>query len=384
MGKSGLIRNVCIQLIRRNQGVTVVDPHGDLTQDLLKAVPRNRVNDCIYISLGDREFPLQFNPLMGAHSLDNGPRAASITRAFGNIWSDSWGPRTQYILQHVILSLLYAPQTTLLDIERLFRDESFRSRILKSCSEDIAVRSFWRTYESWTDRYRIEAVGPIQNKIGQLLMNASLRNVLCSPRKRFDAALAINNGKIVLIDLAKGLIGHDAANLFGSLLVSEYEAAAIGRASIPVEQRRHHWLIIDEFQSLTTDTFAAILSEIRKYHLHVWLANQYLDQIQPVVRASILGNIGSFIAFQTGAQDARLIAEEFGWGRGASTFVELNRFEVATKLMENGATQLPFIGKTMAPLPAHEEHSSQLVNSSRQKYCGNRSDIEEWIRRQQG
>ena len=378
-GKSGLIRNVCIQLIRRNQGVTVIDPHGDLTEELLAAVPKSRLNDCIHISLADREFPVQFNPLIGKIVGDKASRAASITRAFRNIWSDSWGPRTQYILQHAFLSLLYVPQVTLLDMERLFRDEGFRSRVISLSDVDVAVRAFWRTYESWTERYRIEAVGPVQNKIGQLLMNSSLRNVLCSPRRRFDASTAINKGRIVLVNLAKGIVGHEAVNLFGSLLVAEYEEAALSRGAVPVEQRRHHWLVIDEFQSLTTETFAGILSEIRKYHLHVWLANQYLDQINPIVRSSILGNVGSFIVFQTGAQDARVIGDEFGWSQGYSSLVELNRFEVAVKLMAKGETQLPFIGKTMTPLPTPYTYAAQIINANHNAYCGRREQVEDWI-----
>ncbi len=383
MGKSGLIRNVCVQLIRRNQGVTVIDPHGDLAEELLGAVPMSRLNDCIYVSLADREFPFQVNPLIGECGGEKASRAASVTRAFRNIWSDSWGPRTQYILQHVVFSLLFVPQATLLDLERLFRDEGFRSRVIKLSGADVALRAFWRTYESWTDRYRIEAVGPIQNKIGQLLMNSSLRNVLCSPKRRFEAKEAINKGRIVLVNLAKGKVGHEAANLFGSLLVAEYEEAALIRGSVPVEQRQHHWLVIDEFHSLTTETFAGLLSEIRKYHLHVWLANQYLDQIQAPVRSSILGNVGSFIVFQTGAQDAKIIGDEFGWSQGYSSLVELNRFEVAVKLMVKGETQLPFIGKTMAPLPASHANVAQIINANHNAYCGRREQVEDWMWKRQ-
>ncbi len=379
-GKSQLLQNSCTQLIHRNQGVTVVDPHNDLASNLLSAVPASRAASTIYVSANDSEFPTAFNPLRKTCGAQLATRAASITRAISSIWSDSWGPRSQYILEHSLLTLLYGQNSTFLDLARLFRDDKFREGLIRKGSRNISIRMFWNEFNGWSNRYRAEATGPIMNKIQQLLANSQIRNILCQNRKLFDPFTAMNDGKIVLIDLAKGQIGHEASSLLGALIVSAYEEAGLARSSLPIEQRRHHWLILDEFQSVTTQAFADMLSELRKFHVHIWLANQYLDQIHPAVRSSIFGNVGSLIAFQTGARDAKILAEEMGWPEGTSSLVDLDRYEVIARLIEKGAGQPPFIGKTMAPLAINENNAQAIIDHTRKNYCSRREDVENWIK----
>ena len=383
MGKSSLVENVCIQLIYRGQGCTLVDPHGDSIAAVLSNIPTSRIKDTIHISLADTDFPIRFNPLAEIPASERATKATSITRAIANIWRDSWGERSQYILQHAILSLLYTPNSTLLDVNRLFDDEAFRERVTRYGNQDPSLAMFWKAFHGWSERYRCEAVGPLQNKLGQLLMHPTVRNILCQRSRSFDARSVMDTGKIVLVNLAKGAAGHDAANLVGSILVSEYEAAAFSRSRVRKEHRRHHWLIIDEFTSITTEAFASMLSEIRKYNIHLILLNQHLEQVKPIVRNSIFGNIGSLIVFQSGASDARLLAAELGWPEASTTISDLSRFEVVSKLMEKGETLQPFLGKTMGPINFAEQNRNTVIEHSRTQHCSTRHEAEEEIRSSQ-
>jgi GTPase SAR1 family protein len=309
-GKTSLLYNLARGDLERGDGLCLIDPHGDLFADLLDSVPRRRVRDCILIDLADREALTPFNPLAGVEPDHRHVAAANLLSAFKSIW-DSWGPRLEWFLQRGISLLLEHPERTLLDLPRLYYDRAFLKK-LSGVIQDPALREFWTAeYPSYNDRYREDAMGPILNKVGQFLASPPIRFMLSQTHPRFDFAQAMGRGQIVLVNLAKGLIGDEPANLLGSLLIAHIKTTALARAALPPEARRDFHLIVDEFQSFGTTVFADILSEARKYGLTLAIAHQFTEQLRPEIRAAVLGNAGTLIAFRVGAPDATLLAREF-------------------------------------------------------------------------
>jgi hypothetical protein len=217
----------------------------------------------------------------------------------------------EYILRNVLLALLDLPGSTLLDVPRLLDDAELRGYVVGNV-QNPAVRRFWlREYQKFPAHFRAEAISPIQNKIGEFLVNPFLRRVVGQPKSSFDLRQVIDQGKILLVNLAKGKIGEDTAALLGAMLVTKFSLAALSRSGVPENQRRDFYLYVDEFPAFTTTSFAGMLSEMRKYRLNLVLAHQYMAQVDETVRDAILGNAGTIIAFRTGLTDALVLEKEF-------------------------------------------------------------------------
>lgn len=310
-GKSTLLFNLAMGDIHAGEGIAVIDPHGDLALDILDSIPHTRVNDVCYLDAGETNYPVGFNPATTIAPERRALAAAGVVAAFKHLWSDSWGPRLEHFLFHGIAALISRNHATLLDLPRLYTDNRFRERIIANITDPETSRFWQEEYPSYTKQQRSEAAAPILNKTGQFTASPHLRLILGQVAPRFDLAFAMNNRRILIANLAKGTIGEQAANLLGSLLISHMQLVAMERTAFPPDQRVPFFAHVDECQSFSSDAFASLLSEARKFALHFCLANQFLDQLSVSVRAAVLGNAGTLIVFRVGSRDAELLASEF-------------------------------------------------------------------------
>jgi hypothetical protein len=347
-GKSTLLETLIMQDIENGEGLALLDPHGDLVEKVLRAVPENRKSDLIYFNIPDRENALGFNPLELVTPEKRSLAAAGLLDAFKKIWSDSWGPRLEHILRNAFLALMDQPEATLADVLRLLDDHAFR-REVSSRVYNIQVRDFWlREYENYPLRLRAEAIAPIQNKVGAFLTDPLLNRILTQKRSDFDLRRVMDEGKILLVNLAKGKIGADASALLGALLVTKIGLAGLSRADVQEENRRDFYIYLDEFQNLATLSLATMLSELRKYRVDMILSHQYLSQLDPQVRDAILGNTGTIISFRLGLTDAEVLAGEFYPFFSARDLINLPNYHVYLKLMIHGVVSQPFSAETLA------------------------------------
>ena len=310
-GKSTVLRNIAVQDIAAGRGFALLDPHGDVAEELLDCIPKSRVNDVVYFNPADLDHPIGFN-LLGGVDEDARPMvAAGVVDAFRHIWRESWGPRLEHILYNCCAALLDTPNSSICGIPLLLTNERYRDRVVKHVT-DIAVRNFWNEeFHSYSDKFRTEAIAPVLNKVGKLLHTPAIRNIFCQASSTINLRFIMDNHRILIANLAKGSIGDEAANLIGSFLVTRLHQAALSRTNIPKNERVDFHVLADEFQSFTTDSFAQALSEARKYGLSLTLATQYLSNVTPEVRAAALGNVGTLMVFRVGVEDAEIFVKEF-------------------------------------------------------------------------
>lgn len=312
-GKSTLLNNCILQDILAGRGFAFIDPHGDSAELIIDSIPKHRTRDVVYLNPSDIEFPLGFNPLRGVPKDLQATATANLIAAFRSIWRENWGPRMEHILSNTIAALMAYPENqgiSLLAIPKMLTDDRFRRRVLRHV-QDPVVLEFWRDeFERYDHRHRADIVSPILNKIGAFARSPALRNILGQGRSTFDLSYVMDNRKILILNLSKGVLGEDMTNLLGSLLVCAIQQEAMKRARMPEHTREDFNLYIDEFQNFTTDAFDSIVSEARKYRLSLCIAHQYLDQLSDKVRQAILGNVGNLVFFTLSGSDASTLAIE--------------------------------------------------------------------------
>lgn len=369
MGKSTLLLNCIVQDIQRGNGVAVLDPHGDLVERLLDYIPPRRINETIYFNPADTEYPIAFNPLYHKDHSQCHLVASGLIQVFKKIWADSWGPRLEYVLRNAILALLEKPGNTLLGIPRLLTDDRFRQKIIRGINDPV-VRHFWEIeFEQYPKVFRTETISPIQNKVGQFLSTPVIRNIVGQTKTKFELADVLDSGKILLMNLSKGMIGEDNSSLLGSLMITQIYLAAVKRASMPETKRRDFYLYVDELQSFATEEFPSILSEARKYRLCVIAANQYMSQLPESISASLLGNAGSFIAFTIGSEDAGALGGVFSPIFFGKDLQSLPKHECYLRLSIQGSTSDSFSAKTLKPLVgAGGDDADKVKRQSRIRY----------------
>jgi hypothetical protein len=367
--------------------VAVIDPHGDLAEAVLRFVPKSRTNDVILFDPSDKDFPVAFNVLEGKNPEQRGLIASGLIGVIKKLNIDSWGPRLEHFLRNTVLALVEAPDTTMLGITRMLVDKVYRAKILHYV-EDPMVRSFWETeFSALAPQKLAEAVGPIQNKVGQFLSTPVIRNIVGQPKSTLDLRFAMDTGKIVIVNLSKGKIGEDNSALLGSLLVTKFQLDAMSRADIPEKDRKDFYLYVDEFQNFATDSFATILSEARKYRLNLTMANQYVAQMSEEVQAAVFGNVGSLVSFQIGIDDAKVFSEQFDEERILPIdLASLPKYAVYNRIMIDGMTSPVFSGATLPPpkivdAEDPEVRMEKVVKFSRQRYAKPRADVESKIAR---
>jgi hypothetical protein len=368
------------QDIHFGRGCLFVDPHGDEAERLMDYIPPARMADVIYLDPSDLSRPIGFNILEREPAEDRPLVASNIVSIFKHFWSDAWGARSEYLLLCSVAAVLDYPDglgdVSLLSVQRLLSDAEYRARVV-SYSRNSAVRTFWdQEFPSWPAQFAAQAFAPVENKLGALLASPATRLILGQARSGFRIAEAMNQGKIVIARLPKGLIGEDNANLLGSLLVNAVQQAAMRRANIPEEDRVDFVVYLDEFTNFTTDSFANILSELRKYHVGFVLSGQFLAQQRPATRAAVIGNIGTMIAFQLGEDDAAELEPAFAPYR-LDTLTWLSRGEVAVRINTSGNVSAPFLGQTLPGImPPYEGRRAAVLDQSRRRYGTRREEVE--------
>lgn len=380
-GKSTLLRNLVLQHIHAGHGVALIDPHGDLALDLLQHFPPSHADRLIYFDPSDLQYPIGLNPLFGVPRDQQALVADGLIGAFKSIWFDSWGPRMEYILANTLVALLECQNSTLLGVNRMLADEEFRGWVIRQV-HDPQVRFFWtQEFARYEPRFLREAIAPIQNKLGQLTLHPAIRNILGQVKTRVSFRHIVDNGQVFLGNLAKGKLGAEKANLLGSLLVTQFQLAAMSRADQPEQLRRDFHLVIDEFHNFTTQSFATILAEARKYRLSLTLSHQYLDQIALPVRQAILGNVGTLIAFRVGYSDAFVFEQELGRAFVASQFADLNRYEFILRLLQNGQLIEPQRVGALPPLLTERHPHERRIRHCRERFARPRALVEDRLRR---
>jgi hypothetical protein len=378
-GKSTLIENMVISDIKQGKGVALIDPHGDLTENVLNFIPKRRVADVIYFNPADIDYPIPFNTLERTHPDQRFLVASGLLSVFKKIWHDFWGPRLEHILRHAILTLLEYPESTLLDIPRLLTDKEFRGAVLERVTHQ-QVRDFWHfEFEKYSAWLRSEAISPILNKIGQFLVSIPLRNIVGQRRNAFDLRKVMDEGKILIVNLTKGKIGEDNCSLLGAMMVTKIKLAALSRADLDEKKRRPFYLYVDEIHNFVTFSFADILSESRKYGLNLVLAHQYIEQLDEEIRAAILGNVGTVISFRVGAEDAKCLAREFHPVFDETDLINLPNYHIYLKLMIDGVTSKPFSAITLLPPVVKTSHKATVIEASRMKFGRPRAEVEREI-----
>lgn len=385
-GKSTLLETLITGDLQKGAGFALLDPHGDLVKKMYeKALQLRDEKDVLYLNAPDPNQPYGFNPLENVASAKRPLAASGILQVFKHLWNESWGPRLEHILRNSLLALLDYPKATMADILRLLSDKQFRRVVVQSVANS-QVREFWtKEYESYPERLRAEAISPIQNKVGAFLSNPILNRILTRPEKSLRLRKVMDEGKILLVNLAKGSLGEDTANLLGSLLISRFDLAALSRADVPESERRDYNLYLDEFHSFTTENLASMLSELRKYRLSLTLGNQFLTQIKESVRDAILGNVGTIIVFRIGAADAEILAPEFYPEITATDFTNLPNYHIYLKMMIDNQVSRPFSAATLQPgdfdniysSAANRDDSSSLeINSNEKDKTMNNTNME--------
>ena len=380
-GKTTLLRNLLLQHISLGHGVGLIDPHGDLAEELLEHIPQERAEHLVYFNPGDIEFPVGLNPLANVPPDGRHLVASGIVTAFKGIWRDSWGPRLEYILYNAVSALLDCKDATLLGVSRMLGDAAYRSKVISEITDPF-MRAFWEEeYAGYDPRFQAEAIAPIQNKLGQFLMNPVVRNILGQVKCKVNISVIMDTGGLLIANLSKGRLGHDKANLLGSLLTTQFQLGAMARSDRPEDERRDFYLFIDEFQNFSTDAFATILAEARKYRLCLTLSHQYIDQLPLPVRQAVFGNVGTIIAFRIGYADAEIVEKELGKEFTASVLSELGRYEAVVKLLENGTNKTPFLATMLPPIENRVGRKQKLVARSRNQYAVPRKTLEAKLKR---
>ena len=345
-GKSTLLLNMAVQDAKSTVGFALIDPHGDLADDLAQAVPSARV-----WNVADPTSPYGYNPLTAVSALLRPLIASALIDTLKKQWSDAWGVRMEHLLRHAILALLETPKTDMRDILLLFLDSDFRKKVLGHV-RDPQVRHFWtKEYPAMNYKRSADGLAPIANKLGAFLTHPIVRTAICEPKEPLRFRKLMDESATLVVNLSKGRLGTDIANVLGGLVVSGIAHAAFSRHDIPEKKRQPFFLYIDEFHSFTTETLADLLSEARKYKLGVILSQQHTKQSSDAVFSSVMGNAGTIVCFRVGASDARPLVAQLGHIH-APDLVNLPNFHAFVRMMLDGQPSRPF---TMTTLPSRIE-----------------------------
>ena len=386
MGKTNLVQNMAIQDIHNGSGVAIVDPHGEFAEECLQAVPEDRIKDVIYFNPADTEFPIAMNVMEQVDDEYRPLIASGLVGVFKKIWADSWGPRLEYLLRNAILALLEYPGATLLGVTRILVDAKYREKVLDKVTDPV-IRAFWEDeFTKYNQNFAVEAIAPIQNKVGQFLSSSLIRNIVGQEKSAFSMRDIMDSQKILILNLSKGRIGEDNSALLGAMMITKIQLSAMERVDMPEADRKDFYLYVDEFQNFATESFANILSEARKYRLNLILAHQYIAQLGEVVRDAVMGNVGTMITFRVGASDADFLEKEFEPVFYANDLVNLAKYNIYLKLMIDGIATTPFSAVTLPPIDLEDKKVDvkRIIEESRKRYASPKKEVEDNINKWSG
>lgn len=390
-GKSAYISYMARQDIWNGDGVCVVDPHGDLIEDILQYIPKERAKDVVVFSPADLERPMGLNLLEAATPEQQDMASSQATEIFIKIFGDEiFGPRIQHYFRNACLTLMEDPDegATLIDVPRIFTDDAFM-RYKVSKVKNPVVRSFWEDeYANTGDRERQEMIPYFSSKFGPFITNAIMRNTIGQAKSAFNFREIMDNQKILLINLSKGKLGTLNTQLLGLVVVAQIQMAAMGRVDTPEDERKDFYLYVDEFQNFATDTFCSILSEARKYKLNLVMAHQYINQLvvskfgntSTQIRDAVFGNAGTIQSFKVGADDAEYLAKEYAPVLTEQDVIGIDNYKAYIKLYVAGKTSRPFSLETIWDTSRANPKVRDIVKQySRMKYGRKRIFVDQEI-----
>ena len=390
-GKSAFLSTMVRQDMANGDGVCVIDPHGDLIDELLHYVPKERAKDVIVFDPSDQERPMGLNILEAKNPQQRDMASSQATEIFIKLFGDEiFGPRIQHYFRNACLTLMEDEDegATLIDVPRMFVDESFMKYKVKKVKNPV-VKSFWdHEYASTGERERQEMIPYFSAKFGPFITNTIMRNTIGQPDSAFDIRDAMDTGKILFIRLSKGAIGDLNTQLLGLVIVSRIQMAAMSRVDTPESKRRDFYLYVDEFQNFATDSFCSILSEARKYHLALIMAHQYINQLvvskfgntSSQIRDAVFGNVGTMQSFKIGAEDAEYMAKEYAPLLTEQDIIGIARFKAYIKLNLNNSTTRPFSLETNWNEEGKSERVAEILREySRMKYGRKREFVDQEI-----
>lgn len=388
-GKSQFIASLAIQDIINGEGVAVLDPHGDLIQDILCRIPPERVEDVVLFSPADLERPLALN------LVEYDPRYPEqktfvineLIKIFDKLYDlkSTGGPIFEQYMRNALLLIMADPASgsTLMEVPKVLSDPAFRKMKLERCSDPTVV-DFWKqeAEKAGGEAALANVVPYITSKLTQFISNDTMRPIIGQQKSSFNVRDIMDKQKILLIDLSKGRVGEMNAFLLGMILISKILMSALSRTDMPLEKRKDFYLYIDEFQNFTTDSICSILSEARKYGLNLIIAHQYLGQLvknkDTTIKDAVFGNVGTWALFKVGSEDAEVMEKEFSPVFNQYDLINVDKYTAYVKLLIDNAASRPFSMKTLWPLPgeAREDLANRIKSLSRLKYGQDRNIIE--------
>lgn len=341
-GKSTLIEAMIVQDIDAGRGCCLIDPHGDLVEKVERGIPGHRKKDVVYFNVPDRGLNLRYNPFKRVSPEKRSLVASGILGVFSKLWDSAWGVKLEHILRHAILTLLDQPEATIEGIVEILLDKDFRKSALAHVKSD-SLRKFWKREFVHYQKYDLL---PVLNKIGGMLSHPVIKRVLIDNTEEVSLRKAMDEGKIVLVNLSKGHLGEDVAHILGALFITSIASAAFSRVDTPEEGRVPFMVYMDEFHNFTTLSLVNMFSELRKFKVGMTLAHQYLKQLDDDIKSAILGNAGTVISFRIGTEDAIHMQREMYPEFDVEDFINLPNYKIYLKLMIDGRPSRPFSAVT--------------------------------------
>lgn len=372
-GKTTMIENMAIQDIRNGEGFAYLDPHGGSAEKLLDYVPQSRLKDVIYFAPYETEHPLSLNIIEDVPYEKRHLVISSLMAIFRSIWADAWGPRFEYVLTNTLLALLEHPEATLLSVKDLYGDDAFRRKIVENL-RDPAARQFWtQEFPTATDAPFKDAIAAIIGKVDQMALDPLMRSIIGEAKSSFNVRKLMDERKILLINLPKGLVGETNMQLIGSILATRIFLAAMSRADVGAQKAMelpHFYFYVDEFQNFANHTFSEILSEARKYKLDLIMSHQYIGQMDDKVQAAIFGNVGTLVTFRVGPFDGEILERVFAPEFNKEGLMNLGRSQIYLTLMIDNIGSRPFSAVTIPPIePPARSWKQEVKRASEDGYC---------------
>lgn len=370
VGKSKLLELMIRQDIAYGQGLCIIDPHGELIEDILNFIPEERIEDVCLIDPGDVEYPSSFNPLANIDPTFKHQLTQGLIEVLRKQFGANWTPRLEHVFRFTVLALLDYPHATMRGMISMLTDRNYRQKVVEYIQDDM-VKRFWAIeFADWSEKFDTDAIIPLVNKLGQFLSDPMLRNIFGQKENKIDLEQLMNDQKILMINLSKGKIGEENSSFFGAMFLTKIKQAGMARAKLEPQDRHDFYLYVDEFQNIVTDTFENILSEARKYGINLVVAHQYVGQLLPKVEQAVLGNTGSMITFRVGGDDAVKLKADFAPIFEVKDMINLGVGEFFIKMTIDGESYDPFSAETLKVLPAtHRSYRKEILDASRRKYA---------------
>lgn len=387
-GKSEFLKEMILQDINAGHGVCAIDPHGEFVEDILTMMPAHRAEDIIYFNPSDLERPMGMNMMEADTEEQRHFVVSSIIGLMYKLYDPHHqgiiGPRFEHAIRNAMLTIMYQKGATFIELVRALTDDKFVQQLLPYVTDPM-VKRYWTDQMAQTsDFHKSETLDYIVSKFGRFVTNKTMRNIIGQPVSAFNFRQAMDEKKIVLCNLSKGILGEEDAKFLGLILVPKVLTAAMSRQNIPMEQRQDFFLYVDEFQNYATEDFAAILSEARKYRLNLIVANQFIAQIDEQIRNAVFGNVGTIVSFRVGVDDASYLQREFAPIFNETDLINIEKYHVYVKTIVKNEPVTPFsmsLEKDMKEVEAkmNRKLAAAIKQLSRLKYGQSKENVEKEI-----